>query len=694
MRLWTENISPDKDIADTFGRGKKRCRKLNFQTPLYLESPRQKKLCNNYDNMSDLEGCASRCEKLFRKASQLNENPKETDLLSEMDYQNQLHGGYVADYVVTTDAEVRNDPSPCGAAYTFGTNEDSISSTLENNLMAFDAKIIDLSTVSGVVADCLKFSDYVHLDQEPSRNFLRSCSSGRNLLHERNSSPTDERFQLGRDGMQVEKEWNDCDDSMDDKTDLAMCGRDLHRKEASRFQYSPVTQYDMHETLESPIWDSVKTSLVLGNISPDSCKLDCKWTPSWHCFRPGWSPLTPEKNIGNKFLDDDDDDGASYKNLIEGCSELYSPQSEGEHKCSFMNLSPYSKSGNGEFRWGDFEDMLSPKFSKRIRETNWSDLRLYGEESPRNYSVPASHECEKSNIRNQNTVLDNKNIFRRSLSSPLFHKRKTRYMDLTNSSTMLSAKSTSPNTSATLLSTEPGDSSCRKLHSETRNLKCSQKSFGQCHSSPMERRVIDCSIAERPILKITPEVITFENGGPQENEQFGNMEIVEWSAFNWDSGSSKHSGGSRSDTKNEQHIILDISDFLHLAGDPLTPKSIDRTSLEDAKVLNQVDKKFIAVVAGKTLAMIDQHAADERIKLEDLRLKVLSGEMKTIMYLDADQEMVLPEIGYQLLQNYAAQVQSWGWICNIPSPDTSSFSKHMDFLHRQQTVVKLLARHL
>ncbi|KAL6588194.1 hypothetical protein OROMI_001172 [Orobanche minor] len=92
------------------------------------------------------------------------------------------------------------------------------------------------------------------------------------------------------------------------------------------------------------------------------------------------------------------------------------------------------------------------------------------------------------------------------------------------------------------------------------------------------------------------------------------------------------------------------------------------------------------------LKEMQKHAADERIKLEDLRLKVLSGKMKTITYLDADQEMVLPEIGYQLLQNYAAQVQSWGWICNIPSPDTSSFSKHMDFLHRQQTVVKLLAQ--
>lgn len=66
-------------------------------------------------------------------------------------------------------------------------------------------------------------------------------------------------------------------------------------------------------------------------------------------------------------------------------------------------------------------------------------------------------------------------------------------------------------------------------------------------------------------------------------------------------------GESGSAIKNNQDMILDISsDILHLDGDSLVPKSIERACLEDAKVLNQVDKKFIAVVAGKTLAMIDQ----------------------------------------------------------------------------------------
>lgn len=64
---------------------------------------------------------------------------------------------------------------------------------------------------------------------------------------------------------------------------------------------------------------------------------------------------------------------------------------------------------------------------------------------------------------------------------------------------------------------------------------------------------------------------------------------------------------SRSDNKKNLDVILDISsDVLQLDFDSLVPKSIDRTSFEGAKVLNQVDKKFIAVVAGNTLAVVDQ----------------------------------------------------------------------------------------
>lgn len=158
----------------------------------------------------------------------------------------------------------------------------------------------------------------------------------------------------------------------------------------------------------------------------------------------------------------------------------------------------------------------------------------------------------------------------------------------------------------------------------------------------------------------------------------------------WRNGCQQIAYHNTSSNVGSQRNILDISSgFLHLAGNLLVPESIHKNCLQDARVLHQVDKKFIPIVAGGTLAVIDQHAADERIRLEELRQKVLSGEEKTVTYLDAEQELILPEIGYQLLHNYAEQVREWGWICNIQGSGT--FKKNLNILHQQPTVITLLA---
>ncbi|KAJ0468610.1 putative ribosomal protein S5 domain 2-type [Helianthus annuus] len=148
---------------------------------------------------------------------------------------------------------------------------------------------------------------------------------------------------------------------------------------------------------------------------------------------------------------------------------------------------------------------------------------------------------------------------------------------------------------------------------------------------------------------------------------------------------------TRNDLANEEKILDISSGILHLSGDSLLPKSTSKKCLEDCRVLYQVDKKFIPIVGGGILAIIDQHAADERIRLEDLREKVLSGETKTITYLDAEQELVLPEIGYQLLNNYSEQIQKWGWICSFHAQSSVSFKKNLNFLNHQPSVATLLA---
>ncbi|KAF3485932.1 hypothetical protein F2Q69_00057923 [Brassica cretica] len=132
--------------------------------------------------------------------------------------------------------------------------------------------------------------------------------------------------------------------------------------------------------------------------------------------------------------------------------------------------------------------------------------------------------------------------------------------------------------------------------------------------------------------------------------------------------------------------------LLHLRSDEsLVPESINRQSLEDAKVLQQVDKKYIPIVACGTVAIVDQHAADERIRLEELRKKVLAGEARTVTYLSADQELVLPEMGYQLLQSYSDQIRDWGWICSINVEGSTSFKKSMSIIQRKPTPVTLNA---
>lgn len=61
------------------------------------------------------------------------------------------------------------------------------------------------------------------------------------------------------------------------------------------------------------------------------------------------------------------------------------------------------------------------------------------------------------------------------------------------------------------------------------------------------------------------------------------------------------------DIRDQNNNILDISSgFLYLAGDSLVPESINKNFLEEAIVLQQVDKKFIPIVACRTLAVVDQ----------------------------------------------------------------------------------------
>ncbi|CAN6175249.1 unnamed protein product [Urochloa humidicola] len=138
--------------------------------------------------------------------------------------------------------------------------------------------------------------------------------------------------------------------------------------------------------------------------------------------------------------------------------------------------------------------------------------------------------------------------------------------------------------------------------------------------------------------------------------------------------------------------VLSISSgTLHLSCNSLVPECVDKKCFEEARVLLQLDKKFIPVISGKTILLVDQHAADERIRLEELRRKVLSEEGHVVTYLDSEEELSLPETGFQLIQKYAEQIQKWGWIISSGSNSSESFKKNMNILRRQTRLVTLVA---
>ncbi|GKV30207.1 hypothetical protein SLEP1_g39048 [Rubroshorea leprosula] len=284
----------------------------------------------------------------------------------------------------------------------------------------------------------------------------------------------------------------------------------------------------------------------------------------------------------------------------------------------------------------------------------------------------------------------------RSNSAPPFHRHKSRFISL-NNGLPIAAEAAEAAEQPTFVEGHDGFTSL-----ETGELKHSQQSsdLGLKQSFAEDRENVTDELDTMLNIKRVQKSENFEQ--PQCLEDLedvpGKEFFSEQNQDHVDSGTKWRNGCAWITPNNEscdvqnQDNILDISSgFLHLATDSLVPESINKNCLENAKVLQQVDKKFIPIVAGGTLAVIDQHAADERIRLEELRQKVLSGEAKTVTYLDTEQELIMPEIGYQLLHNYAEQIKYWGWICNIHAEDSRSFKRTLNLLHQQPAVVTLIA---
>lgn len=127
----------------------------------------------------------------------------------------------------------------------------------------------------------------------------------------------------------------------------------------------------------------------------------------------------------------------------------------------------------------------------------------------------------------------------------------------------------------------------------------------------------------------------------------------------------------------QQQPILSV-DELQQAGAVLVPDSVTRQQLQGAQLLAQVDNKMLVTRCSGVLLAVDQHAADERVQLEELQQQ-LEQQMQEAGAVGGSDGA--PLLGVQLLSpparmqlhlrelrgllQYQQQVQRWGWRASV-----------------------------
>lgn len=100
-----------------------------------------------------------------------------------------------------------------------------------------------------------------------------------------------------------------------------------------------------------------------------------------------------------------------------------------------------------------------------------------------------------------------------------------------------------------------------------------------------------------------------------------------------------------------------------------SPLKLSKSDLKHAQVLGQVDKKYIVIKLNESLIMIDQHAADERVKLEQMMkpssLNPTTLEPSICIELESSFE-------YHLVTEKLSYFKLWGIHIVVP-PETSHF---------------------
>nr|XP_027073664.1 LOW QUALITY PROTEIN: DNA mismatch repair protein MLH3-like [Coffea arabica] len=731
---WSESISNDLLLKDQTGR--KRCRTKDWLASPEVHCSQSQKLMRECKNLPAWEEGLSSRQKSDGDASELQKH-KTDALFEDCDIQSfnasPFHCG------VTTNKKIRNHMQSSADYFSDGDDilvkEESTKGTGKKKLnYFFDSQWQDESfEMDDEMNMSIRSPFYTHSEEYGEDAFVNqlfrrpsqlSCLTGRGLQDVGSSHLTKVETGFGSYDFRTQHKWINFDEGSDggkeyDTDQIFIESLSRNERVKSLWSLSRCTNQPDKITNANSSSQDLRSSMIAGecsgeenNLPSGSLKHIKQSDGDKLSSTSEWSPRVLPSLFGTEIPDVDHLIGQDVCcDYSKGTTSGYIPDQEGDY--GHFNRDPSVNSWELEnctdlssFKF--YSDHLGDVSEARGRKHNdftfancssvfpdemdWLLMQSCGKNSlPKvsnpldQTSLPAQFDRNKfGRIHTSNgKKYRSKERARRSHSAPPFYRPRRKFIGLNYSWKMEGGRTDSPAVN--------NDSALP----ETSNSLHQQQSLGQCHSPLKASYANNCSSVCRLNGK------DFQKKGQCIN--CCNFKLVEDSTsketrddldsgLKWRKSSPQAVDVMKSQVARDHDCILDVSSgFLHLAGDSLIPSFIDKNCLKDAKVLPQVDKKFIPVVAGRILAIIDQHAADERIRLEELRQKVLDGEMKQVAYLEAEQELVLPEIGYQLLHNYVSLIENWGWICNISGRGASSFGKNLNVLCRQPTVAKLVA---
>ncbi|KAK7816296.1 dna mismatch repair protein mlh3 [Quercus suber] len=717
QRFWKDNLA--FGLSETSEIAKKKCRIQNHKASIDIFSSPLEMLTKEVNHLSHTHNIIPPGN-LQKISAEFKEQQVERGFVCQKDYTLQSWDGLEAKSIPTVSCRYDNHLL----------KSDNNSLSMEDHFLEnrFDDNVEENSLSSACGVQSLKVVPDVDIEsagralscdffsRDIKRPLLQGCSSQQRLPLKRSLFANDEGFEFQRNGSMTD--WKQA--GAHDKVNILevegsnhtfdFLSRSLWQDEASCYQpfTREITKCELPREFDFSSRAFVKSDPSFGeHFIEDVLESDSltqianfgsgKWTSNsdWCC--PTSDPLfqaTPwdvehfkDKNAPG--VSSHSGESTSYGHFVDnrkrGCKSSYDIMSKvsslenGTSSCTYSKLEFNGISDSSrdfcEFLQRDNQDFRFPDILPD--ETDWLYLNSCAKEKDID-----KYKGQRDSMRYQDCEQDHVPKERsRSHSAPPFYRRKRRFFSLNHPERKPDAKTfdnalTYPEADKLKHAKEPsGISHLISKPNSVEHLLSETRQDMEKMAGISDLKEIEGEKYEQSHYLYIQGTIPVKEAEAVDDFLSGDEEVIDVCLLVKNDAAVKNK--NRSCGIHDESKILDISSgFLHLASDSLIPKSINKNCLGNAKVLQQVDKKFIPVVAGGTLAVIDQ---------------VLSGEAKTTSYFDVEQELTLPENAYQLLQYYAEEIKDWGWICNIHGQDSRSFKRNLNILHRRPTAVTLIA---